>query len=124
MYFSETQESFKYRLVLKWSLISFGSLKFLVPEKFRPKEIWIPRNLVPARKSLFGIFMQRPNFLVLKFFWVHISQGPNVSRQKLNRERKSLKISDQNFLMPQFTSKTLPVLKLNYFIEGSTQQNN
>ena len=120
MYFSETKESFKYRLVLKWSSISFGgnpfdSLNFLVPEKFRPQEIWTPRNLVPARKSQFGIFTQRPNFLVLKFFGVHISRGPNFYGHKWNWERKSAKVSDQNFIMHQFTGMHLRI----YFNEFS-----
>ena len=93
MYFSETKESFKYRLVLKWSSISFDSLNFLVPEIFRPQELWIPRNLVPARKSF--IFVQRPNFLMVKFLGIHISRGSNTSGPEWNRELKSIKVSDQ-----------------------------
>ena len=34
----------------------------LVPEKFGPQEIWLPRNLVPTWKSSHGFFMRCPNF--------------------------------------------------------------
>ena len=78
----------------------------LVPEKFGPQEIWpvklgpqenwSPRKLVPAWKSLWGIFIHGPNFLGTKFLGGpnflgpkflggQISEGPNFSGTKKGR---------------------------------------
>ena len=44
-----SKEKSKGRLSLKWSLILFRPLPFLVHEKFVPQEFWVPRNFGPKK---------------------------------------------------------------------------
>ena len=70
-----------HRLELKWFLILFGPLTFLVPEKFGHGEIWSPRNLCgkkvgPCMKKCHTTnFMRELNFLRPKFIGDKISWG-------------------------------------------------
>ena len=80
-------------LQLKWSLISFGLLTFLVLKKCGPPKILIPKKFGPRIKIIIWQFLHQiswvPNFSGPKFLGVQISQGPNFLGSKFLRAQIS-----------------------------------